>query len=257
MNTTKQTAVSIGDKHMNTNRQSAALVGVLFILATVSAILGLYFYQPILAGPDYLVNGAANASQVSLGALMELILVGTAIGTAIVLFPVLRPYSERIALGHLCFRFLEAAIITIGIVSMLSLSTLSQNFVAAAAPDASAYNAAGTVLRTIYTWTSALGPLIMLGINTLMYSYLLYKSKLVPRPLAVLGLTGAVLVFVGGLLVLFGIAPQLSVAVVLLAMPIAAYEMILAVWLIAKGFNSSATASESARTATNELLSVA
>lgn len=242
---------------MNTNRQSAALVGVLFIIATVSAILGLLLYQPILSGPDYLVNGAANARQVSLGALMELILVGTAIGTAIVLFPVLRPYSERIALGHLCFRFLEAAIITIGIVSILSLSTLSQNFVAAAAPDASAYSAAGTVLRTIYTWTSALGPLIMLGINTLMYSYLLYKSKLVPRPLAVLGLTGAALVFVGGLLVLFGIALQLSVAVVLLVMPIAAYEMILAVWLIAKGFNSSAIASESAITATTELLSVA
>jgi hypothetical protein len=239
---------------MHTNRQSATLVGVLFIIATVTAILGLYFYQPILAGPDYLVNGAASANQVSLGALMELILACTAIGTAIVLFPVLKPYSERIALGHLFFRFLEATIITVGIVAVLSLLTLSQDFVATAAADASAYHPAGTLLLAVYAWTSAFGPLIMLGVNTLMYSYLLYKSKLVPRPLAVLGLAGAALVLVGGLLVLFGVAPKLSVLVTLLAVPIFAYEMILAVWLIAKGFNSSATAAEPARTATNELL---
>ena len=159
----------------------------MFIFATVSAILGLLFYPPILTGPDYLINGAAHANQVVLGALMELVLVCTAIGTAIGLFPVLRPYGERIALGHLCFRFLEAVIITIGIVAVLSLLTVSQNFVAAAAPDASAFLVAGTLLRAVYKWTFVLGPLLFLGINTLMYSYLLYKSRLVPRPLAVLG----------------------------------------------------------------------
>jgi hypothetical protein len=257
MNTVEQAAFLKGDKHMQPNRQAATLAGILFIIATVTAILGLYFYQPILTGPDYLLNGAANASRVMLGAFMELILVCTAIGTAIVLFPVLKPYGERLAFGHLLFRFLEAVIITVGIVAVLSLLTLSQDFVAAAAPDASAYHPAGTLLHAVYTWTSAFGPLIMLGINTLMYSYLLYKSKLVPRPLAALGLAGATLVFVAGLIVLFGIAPQLSISVIPLVLPIAAYEMILAVWLIVKGFNSSATASEPARTATNELLNPA
>ena len=198
---------------MNTNRQTAIIVGVLFIVATVSAILGLYFYQPILSGPDYLINGAAHQNQVALGALMELILVCTAIGTAIGLFPVLKPYSERIALGHLFFRFLEAVVITIGIVSVLSLLTLSQDFVAAAAPDASAYHTAGALLLAVYKWTSMLGPLFFLGVNTLMYSYLLYKSKLVPRPLAVLGLTGATLVLGDALLVTVRRCPQLSVPV--------------------------------------------
>ncbi len=257
MHTVKQTAMIKGDKHMKTNRQTATFVGVMFILATVSAILGLYFYQPILSSPDYLINGAAHKNQIALGVLMELILVCSNIGTAIGLFPLLKPYSERIALGHFSFRFLEVVIITIGIVSVLSLLTLSQDFVAAAAPDASTYHAAGTLLLAVHTWTFALGPLFMLGVNTFMYSYLLYKSKLVPRPLAGLGLTGATLVLVAALLVLFGVYPQLSVPVTLLALPIASYEMILAGWLIVKGFNSSALASKSVKMETIDLLASA
>ena len=169
---------------MNTNRRAATSVGVCFILATVTAILGGLFYQPMLTGPDYLLNGAAHTNQVILGVLMELMLVGTAIGTAIGLFPVLRPYGERIALGHLFFRFLEVVVITIGIVAVLSLLTLSQDFVAAAAPDASAFHAAGTLLLAVHDWTFMLGPNLMLGVNTAMYSYLLYKSRLVPRFIA-------------------------------------------------------------------------
>ena len=239
---------SNGSKLANTNRQVAIRVGIMFIFATVSAILGVLFYQPILTGPDYLINGAAHMNQVILGVLMELTLVCTAIGTAIGLFPILRPYGERIALGHLFFRFLEAVAITIGIVAILSLLTLSKNFGAAAAPEASAYHVAGILLLAVYKWTSMLGPLFFLGVNTLMYSYLLYKSKLVPRPLAVLGITGAALVFVYGLLVMFGVAVQGAAPFILLALPIAAYEMILAVWLIVKGFNPSAIASQATTT---------
>ncbi len=256
MISTKRTAGIDGDKDMNTNRQAATSVGVCFILATVTAILGGLFYQPMLTGPDYLSNGAGHTNQVILGVLMELVLVGTAIGTAIGLFPVLRPYGERIALGHLCFRFLEAVVITVGIVAVLSLLTVSQDFVAAAAPDASAFLVAGTLLRTVYKWTFALGPLFFLGVNTLMYSSLLYKSKLVPRPLAVWGLTGATLVFASAFLVLFG-ADQLSTPVVLLAVPIGIFEMVFAGWLIVKGFNPNAIASAPAKAGTNVLLSPA
>ncbi len=245
---------------MYTSRQAAVVVGVLFILATVSAMLGLFvFYPPILTGPDYLSNAAAHANQVLLGALMELILVGAAIGTAIGLFPVLRPYGERIALGHLCFRFLEAVVITVGVIAILSLLTLSQDFVASAAPDASAFYASGALLHAVYKWTSMVGPLLWLGVNTLMYSSLLFKSRLVPRPLAVMGLTGATLVFGYGLLVMFGVTVQGSAPWMLLVLPIAVYEMILAGWLIVKGFNASAASLASPNTAnqplTRELLS--
>jgi hypothetical protein len=155
-------------------------VGVLFIVATVTAILGLVLYDPILNGPDYLARGAENRYRVILGALMELILVCSAIGTAVGLFPILRRYNESIALGYLCFRFLEAVVITVGIVAVLSLLTLSLDFVAAGAADASAYHASGTVLHAAYRWTSMLGPLFFLGLNTLLYSALLYSSRLVP-----------------------------------------------------------------------------
>jgi hypothetical protein len=254
MNTTKQ-AITTGDTQTKSNRQAVTLVGIFFILATVSAILGLYCYTPILNGPDYLVNGVAYQNQVALGALMELILVGTAIGTAIGLFPVLRPYGERIALGHLCFRFLEAVVITVGIVAVLSLSTLSQTFVATGTPDATALLAIGDLLHAVYRWTAMLGPLMFLGVNTLMYSYLLYKSKLVPRALALFGLTGATLVFGASLVVLSGVATQFSTPVLLMALPIAVFEMVFAGWLIVKGFNPAAIIAQPAKAATNELLS--
>lgn len=258
MNASSKSSVSEAGKSVNTDRRSATFVGVMFIFATVSSMLGLfYFYPPILTDPNYLVNGAAHANQVILGALMELVLVVTAIGTAIGLFPVLRPYSERIALGHLCFRFLEAVVITVGIVAVLSLLSLSQTFVASGADDASSFHVVGTVLRAVYKWTSMLGPLFFLGINTLMYSSLLYKSKLVPRPLAVWGLTGAILVFGYGMLVMFGVAVQAADRWVFLAMPIGIFEMVFAGWLIVKGFNPSATASGSAKTETHALLGTA
>jgi hypothetical protein len=257
MNSSKKSSVSAVGKSVNADRRVATFVGICFIIATTTAILGLLFYQPILTGADYLTNGAAHANQVILGALMELALVVSAIGTAIGLFPVLRPYGERIALTHLFFRYLEAIAITVGIIAMLSLLTVSQEFVAAAAPDASAYRAVGSMLHAVYKWTSMLGPLFFLGINTSMYSYLLYKSKLVPRPLAIMGMTGATLVFVYGLLVVFGVAVQAADMWMLLAMPIAFYEMILAGWLIIKGFNPAASAVSSPKTEVNEALSAA
>jgi hypothetical protein len=239
-------SVKKGDIHMHTNRQATTIVGVLFILAAVTAILGLMFYSPLLNGPDYLMKGAENKNQVILGAMMELLLVCSAIGTAVGLFPFLRKYNESIALGYLCFRFLEAVLITIGIVSVLSLLTLSQAFVTTATPNVSAFQASGTLLIAVHSWTFLLGPDFMLGINTAMYSYLLYTSRLVPRFLAIMGLTGATLIFLAALLEMFGVILQISLWGAILALPVAVYEMTLAVWLIVKGFNPSAGASKPA-----------
>ena len=232
---------------MYSNKKAAKIVGVLFIIAAVTAVIGLILYDPILNGPDYLIKGSEHANQVILGALMELILVATAIGTATTMFPFLRKYNETIALWHVCFRFLEAVIITVGLISVLSLLTLSREFVAAGAPDTASFQASGTLLKAIHDWTFSLGPNFMLGINTMMYSYIFYKSKLVPRFIPILGMTGATLVFICALLVMFGVIQQVSVWGGILALPVAANEMILAVWLIVKGFNESALASMSAK----------
>ncbi|ETI66512.1 DUF4386 domain-containing protein [Neobacillus vireti] len=225
---------------MSSNKKAANIVGVLFILASITAIIGLILYDPILNGPDYMIKGSEHASQVILGAIMELILVVSVVGTATTMFPILRKYNETIALWHVCFRFLEAVIITVGVISVLSLLTLSREFVAAGVPDSTSFQASGTLLKAIHDWTFLLGPNFMLGINTMMYSYIFYKSKLVPRFIAILGMTGAICVFICALLVMFGVIQQLSVWGGILALPVAANEMILAVWLIVKGFNGSA-----------------
>lgn len=225
------------------NKRADKLVGVLFILAAFSAVAGVILYDPILNGSDYLINGSKHANRVIWGALMELILVVSVVGTATTMFPILRRYNETIALWHVCFRFLEAIVIMIGVISVLSLLTLSQEFVAAGAPDVATFQTSGTILKAIHEWTFMLGPNFMLGINTLMYSYIFYKTKLVPKFIPILGMTGAALVFICALLVMFDIIEQVSVWGGLLALPVAANEMILAVWLIMKGFNSSALAS--------------
>lgn len=227
---------------MNSNQKAAKIAGVLFLLAALSAVIGLLLYDPILNGSDYLIEGSSHTNQVTLGALLELILVVSVVGTATTMYPVLRKYNETIALWHVYFRFLEAVIITVGIISVLSLLTLSQNFVADGAANPASYQASGIVLKAIHDWTFMLGPLFMLGINTIMYSYIFYKTKLVPRYLSILGMAGAVMVFINALLVLFGIVEQIS-AWGILALPIAAFEMILAVWLLVKGFNESALSS--------------
>jgi len=224
---------------MNMIRKKEMTIGIFFILAAVTAIIGLVLYDPILNGSNYLVEGAKHENEIIIGAVMELILVISAVITSTTLFPILKKYNETIALWHVCFRFLEAVVITIGIISVLSLLTLSREFVAASAPDIVSFQTSGTVLKAIHEWTFLLGPNFMLGLNTLMYSYIFYKTKLVPRFLSLLGITGAMLIFICSLLVMFGVIEQLSVWGAILALPVAANEMILAVWLIVKGFNPS------------------
>ncbi|MGK7377186.1 DUF4386 domain-containing protein [Planococcus sp. 1R117A] len=232
---------------MFSNKRAAKITGVLFLLAAISAVVGVLLYNPILSNPDYLVEGSRYANQLALGALMELILVISAVGTATTMFPFLRKYNETIALWHVCFRFLEAVVITVGLISVLALLTLSQAFLAADSPDTASFQAAGTSLIAIHDWTFMLGPLFFLGVNTIMYSYIFYQTRLVPRFISVLGIIGAICVFVCALLVMFDVIEQVSLWGGILAVPVAATEMILAVWLIVKGFNEPALASMAAK----------
>jgi hypothetical protein len=220
-----------------TDRVNGIITGCFFIAATVFAIIGLKLYDPILSSNDYLIRGAANSSQVILGAVFEMILVVSACGTAIMLYPYLKVYNKRLALGYLTFRVLEAVFISMGVISVLSLFTLSQSYTVNGNPDKDVYHTVGVIAKAFHDWTLIIGPKFVLGINTFIYSYVLYKTELVPRKLTVLGLTGAVLVFINSLLDMFGFITSFSLGDILLVLPIAIYEMILAGWLIAKGFN--------------------
>ncbi|RTE09505.1 DUF4386 domain-containing protein [Paenibacillus whitsoniae] len=222
------------------SKTASRIVGVLFIVAAITAIVGVILYKPILNDSNYLIQGSAHAHQVVLGAIMELILVVSAVGTATVMFPFLKKYNRTIAIWHVCFRYLEAVMITVGVVSVLALLALSQAYVAAGAPDTASYQVSGTLLKAVHDYTFLLGPNFFLGINTMMYSYIFYKSKLVPRFIPLLGLTGSVLILLAALLEMFGVIDQVSTWGAILALPIFANEMTLAVWLIVKGFNGSA-----------------
>ena len=224
---------------MNANRDIAIMVGVLYIVAAITAILGFALYQPILNDPEYIIKGSTNETQVVWGAFNELILAFSVIGISVMMYPIINKENESLAIGYVCFRLLEAILIIIGIIGLLSITTLSQEFGTAVTPNVSSYITAGKLLVTLHNWTFLLGPNLALGPSTLMMSYFLYDSKLVPRVISILGLAGGFLILVCALLVMFGVFLQVSAWGAILAIPVFAYEMSLALWLIVKGFNSS------------------
>jgi uncharacterized protein DUF4386 len=182
----------------------ARVTGVLFVITFIASIPPvLFLYGPVLDDPRYILGGGADNSA-SLGALLELILIIANIGTAVVLYPVLKRVNEILALGFVTARVVECAFIAVGILSVLSLMTLRQE--AAAGADAGSLLAVGQSLVALHHWTFLLGPGFVVGIgNGLILGYLMYRSGLVPRGMAILGLiAGPVLLarFVG---IVFGV----------------------------------------------------
>lgn len=229
---------------MDANKWTARIVGALFITATAASVLSVLLINPILDDPDYLVNLAADEDRVIIGTLADLIAAVAVVGIAVMLFPVLKQHNEGIALGYVGVRTTEAAITIGGGISSLLLLKLSQEYVESGAPEASDYQPLGAVLLGARDWTDALGPMIVFCLSALILYGLLYQSELVPRFLSVWGLIGATMLLVAGLLVMYG-ESLTSMISVLLALPIAVNEMVLAAWLIVRGFSSSAIASES------------
>lgn len=219
------------------HKQNAKVTGIFFITATVTAIIGLKLYDPILLDSNYLVAGVQNSNRIVLGAIFESILAISAVGTAIMMYPYLKKFNESWGLGYVCFRLLEVIFILIGIVSMISIVTLSQEFINPATSEIQSFQTTAKLLKAIHDWTFVFGPHFMLGVNTFIYNSIFFQSKLVPRKLSILGMTGAVLIFMGAILEMFGLISPTSGLIIIIALPIAIYEMVLATWLIVKGFN--------------------
>jgi hypothetical protein len=223
----------------------ARLTGVLFLITYITSIPAFFLYGPLLDDPQYILGGGAADNGASLGALLELILIIANIGTAVVLYPVVKRVSEIFALGFVAARVVESVFIAVGILSVLSLMTLRQE--AAAGADAGSLLAVGQSLVAVQSWTFLLGPGFVVGVgNGLILGYLMYRSGLVPRSLALLGLiAGPVLIarFVG---ILFGLFEPGSALGGVMVAPEFLWELSLGVWLIVKGFNPSAVASLSA-----------
>jgi hypothetical protein len=238
---------------MNSTRRIAVTAGVVFIIATVAVLLAGLFV-PDLTRADYLTRLSANAPQVAAGALVFLIAYFASAGIAVVMYPVLKTWNAGLALGSVIFRTIEAAFYMIALVCLLSLLTLGQQFTAAGAADRTSLQAVGDLLLSLRQH-AVLAAVFAFSVGAFMYYYLFFQSRLVPRWLSGWGIAAIILMLAACVLALFS---DTSVSgYVLLAFPIFLQELVLAVWLIAKGFNPSVRASQSGKTATHELLSTA
>jgi hypothetical protein len=217
-------------------QQRARIFGVLFALTFVTSIAALLLYDPVLNDAGYILGDGAD-TRVQLGALCEIFLAITNVGTAVVLWPIVRRQNETVALGYVASRIVESIVIVVGLISLLSVVTLREDFAAAGA-DAGSLTAAGKSLVAIHDWTFLLGPGFCVGVNGLLLGYLFYRSGLVPRWMAMLGLIGGPLIFASAIAVLFGAHEQDGLHF-LFAIPEIAFELSITVYTIVKGFKAS------------------
>jgi hypothetical protein len=212
-----------------TTRTTARLVGALFILASVTAIVGGTMVHPVEGGD--LAEIADQEILIASGFLLELVLVASVVGIAVLLFPVLRRGDEGLALGYVAARIIEATLLLVAALAALVILAVAREPVTA--PDPAVVTAAFVSLRT---WTYLVGSMLALGVGALILYWLLYRSRVVPAWLSLWGLVGAALIAIRAIVEIYGI--ELDPAVQgAFAAPIALNEMVLAVWLIAKGFD--------------------
>ena len=229
---------------MSPLRKTALVAGVLYLLTFVS-IPTLFLYGQV-KGANYILGAGPDTAAI-IGGISEIIVALAGIGTAVVLFPVLKKQNEAAALGLVASRVLEASTIFVGVAFILSIVTLRQTGAGAGALVTS------HALATLYDRIFLQGQSFMPVVDDLLLGFLLYQSRLVPRGLSLIGIVGGPILLAGYLAVLFGLIGMSQASIT--AVPVALFEFSLGVWLIAKGFNPSAIASLYAKTETNELVS--
>ena len=229
---------------MDPLRKAAIFVGVLFIIGTVAYSFSVGFFDPILENEDYLVEGSENESKVVAGTI-ALLISGAAIALIpVVMYPILRRHNGTLALGYVVFRVLEAGTYVIMAIIVLMLLSVSQDYVDAGAPADSDHETLGALLQDGYEWTDMV-IIIIFTLGALIFYYMLYVTRLVPEWLSLWGLVGAALWLFTGMAGMFGAVSPGDTMGMLMALPIAANEMVLAAWLIIKGFNQQESGSTS------------
>jgi hypothetical protein len=218
---------------MSSTRKTALVAGI-FYLVTFISIPTLALYRPVQDHRDWILSSGSHTGLL-VGGLLEVIVALAGIGTAVTLYPVLKRQHEGLALGFVTSRLLEGSMIFAGVVSLLSLVSLRHSPGPAGA-SAAALVATGASHVAVYNWTFLLGQSLMPAINALLLGSLLYRSRLVPRFLPMLGLIGAPLLLAADIATLFGGIGQHSSWALLAALPIAAWEFSLGIWLVVKGF---------------------
>jgi len=233
---------------MINHKKAARIIGILYIIGTVAAILSIVFTQPILESSDYLLKVSQHQNQIILGAFFVLIM-GLALAmVSVIVFPILKEHNETLAVGYVVFRgALETFTYLVNVIALLLLIPLSQEYLLAGASNVSSYTTLG---RLLLDTDFQISPIlkIVFSLGALMFYYVLYQSKLIPRWLSGWGLIGAGLHLVAGFFVMFNWLTDIPELGLLWDLPIAVQEMVMAVWFIIKGFNPSAIASKNAKT---------
>lgn len=225
----------ISAAHASANRK-ARIAGFLFIVTFVTSIPALLLFDPVLNGDGYIV-GPGEDGQIRLAALLEVLLAISGIGTAVVLFPVLKRQSETLALSYVASRTVESTMIVVGLMSLLTIVTLRDEIGGSGASES--LTQIGEALVAVKDWTFLMGPGFCVAVNDMVLGYLLYRSGLVPRGLATLGLVGGALIFASSVAVLFGAYEQTEGPSMVATIPVFFFEAGLGIYMLTKGFRRS------------------
>ena len=223
---------------MGSARTTALVAGLLYLVTFAASIPAWFLLGPVLANADYIVGSGAD-TRVLWGCLLDVVNALACIGTAVALFPVVKRQHEAVALGFVTARMLEAAIILIGVVSLLAVVTLRRDLAGAPGTDPASLLTTGRALVAVRDWTFLLGPGLMPGFNALLLGSLLYRSGLVPRVIPAIGLIGAPLLLAAATATLLGLNQQVSGWSAIATLPVAAWELSVGVWMAVKGFKPS------------------
>jgi Domain of unknown function (DUF4386) len=224
---------------MGSTRKTALVAGTFYLITFAASIPAVVlFLGPVLNNADYIVSSGAD-TRVLWGCFLDVVNALACIGTAVALFPVVKRQNEALALGFVTSRVLEAAVIMVGVVSLLAVVTLRQDLAGAPGTDTASLLTTGQALVAVRNWTFLLGPGLMPGVNALLLGSLLYRSGLVPRVIPVMGLVGGPMLLAAAIATLLGLTEQLSVWSAIATLPVAAWELSVGVWMVVKGFKPS------------------
>jgi hypothetical protein len=237
--------VTVPVARRRSTRANSRAAGIFYLLTFASSIPALALLAPVLNDPAY-VTGAGQDARVLWGCLLDTVNALTAIGSAVAVYSVVKRQNGSLALGFVTSRLVEAAVVMIGVVSLLAVVTMRQDFAGSGA-DAASMTVTANALVSVRDWTFLFGPGLMPVFNALLFGTLLYRSRLVPRIIPTVGLIGAPLLFVAFVASLFGGFAQVSTASFLLTLPIAAWELSVGIWMTFKGFRAEAVAALEAR----------
>jgi hypothetical protein len=242
-----------------TIRRTEILVASLWLITAIGAIAGAILINPVINAPDYLASVFPKSSSITSGMLAWMVNDIGIVFIGLLMFPILKKYSERIALGYLSMRIFESVLMIVGVFFAMLLIPLSQEFIKSGATDLASFQAIGSVLKQAEGWFLNTLQLVFLGLGGVMLTSVLYQTKLVPRFISVVGLVGYALLLPSAALSFFGLIDSTPGGPgTLLAVPAAFFEIILMpIWLFSKGFNVAAITSRAAKMETKELLSVA